>query len=98
MTSSEIYINDTVETFGRVWVHIQDVDRHPCVPYRIRMAFDTVAFVIGTGDKDPSLSWDHYLREEVSRYGSAMLSLYLGKLQKLSGTAREQPRWVIATL
>lgn len=98
MTNSEIYINDAVESFGRVWVHIQNVDGVPCVPYRVRMAFDTVDYVIGPDDKDPSASWDQYLREEISELGSGMLSLYFEKLRRLSGADSERPRWVIATL
>jgi hypothetical protein len=99
VTQSEIYINDNLESFGRVWVHVQNVDGKTCVPYRVRIAFDAVDFVIGLEDKDPSVSWDQYLREEVSELGSAGLSLYFLKLRKLSGTDdMEQPRWVIATL
>ena len=98
MTNPEIYINDTFESFGRVWVHIQNVDAASCVQYRVHIAFDAVDFVFAPDDKDPSISWDQYLREEVSEHGSFMLSVYLAKLQQLSGTVVEQPRWVIATL
>ncbi|VTR93174.1 unnamed protein product [Gemmata massiliana] len=98
MTNSEIYINDALESFGRVWVHIQYVGEASCTPYRVRMAFDVVDFVIGTEDKAPSVSWDQYLQEEVSELGSAMLSIYFEKLRQLSGADRERPLWVIATL
>ena len=98
MTNSEIYIDDALESFGRIWVHIQNVDGASCVPYRVRIAFDTVGFVIDPVDKAPSASWDQYLREEVSELGSGMLSVYFEKLRRLSGADKEQPRWVIATL
>ncbi|VTR96952.1 hypothetical protein [Tuwongella immobilis] len=98
MPNSEIYINNDLENFGRVWVHIQNVDGVSCMPYRVRMAFDTVDVVISPDDKPPSVSWDQYLREEVSELGSGMLSVFFEKLRRLSGADREQPRWVIATL
>jgi hypothetical protein len=98
VTRSEIYVNEALESFGRVWVHIQNVDRLSSVTYRFRIAFDTVDFVIDPVDKDPSISWDQYLREEVSEGGSLMLSIYIAKLRRLSGVDEEQPRWVIATL
>ena len=98
MTNSEIYINDVLESFGRVWVHIQNVDTVPCASYSVRMAFDTIEIVIDPVDKEPSISWNQYLREEVSEGGSFMLSIYFEKLRQLSGADKEQPRWVIATL
>ena len=99
MTTSTIFINDAIESFGRVWVHVQDVDGMTCMPYRVHIAFEDIGFVIDPEDKDPSVSWDHYLRKQVSELGSGCLSLYFLQLRKLIGIVDgEQPRWVIATL
>lgn len=98
MTRSALYINGSLESFGQAWVHIQAVNTASCLPYCIRIVLEDIHFVIDPVDKEDSVSWDEYLREEVNEGGSFMLSIYIEKLRQLSEVDIQQPRWVIATL
>jgi hypothetical protein len=98
VTRSEIYVNDALESFGRMWVKMQGVDMAASVPYCLRIASVDLDLIAEPGDKDPSTSWDRYLRELVDEGGSLILSTCLANLRQRSGVSMEPSRWVIATL
>jgi len=62
------------------------------------VTWDFVEFVFDAPDKESSVSWDQYLRDEISELGTAMLSCYFAKMFKISRATTEDYRWVIATL
>ncbi len=94
----DLRIDDTEESFGRVWVHIRDPGTEHSVPYRARVAMSDVDFVFDATDKGATISWNEYLREETSELGSMMLSCYFAKMRQITGETEAGYRWVIATL
>ncbi|MEZ6136186.1 MAG: hypothetical protein R3C53_14930 [Pirellulaceae bacterium] len=94
----DLIIDGFHESFGRVWVHIQDPGTCQIVEYRVRVAESVVDSVFDATDKESGVSWDEYLREEVNELGTAMLSRYFSNMSQIAEATEEGYRWVIATL
>jgi hypothetical protein len=99
MPNALLIVDKNTESFGRVWVHVQDPNlRFTSVEYRARIATAYVESVFDAPDKEAGDSWERYLREETRELGSAMLEAYFKKMAAISGAKQEPYRWVIATL
>jgi|688.fasta_scaffold1255740_1 hypothetical protein len=94
----DLRIGDDLESFGNVWVHIQDPGTTPTTSYRARIAKNSLDFVFDATDKDTAASWEEYLCDETRELGSAMLSCYFAKMSQIAVAIEGGYRWVIATL
>lgn len=98
MQNPTLIISSKRVDFGDVWVHVQALGNSHGAPYSITVPRDFVDELFDATDKADSVSWNDYLLDEVVELGSAMMDLYVQKIQKRVGSRRKRPTWVIATL
>jgi hypothetical protein len=98
MQNPILKISSKPADFGDVWVHVQALGNSDNAPYSITVPREFMDELFDARDKVETVSWNDYLVDEVAELGSAMLGLYVQKIQKRVGARQNRPEWVIATL